>query len=101
MRRGDIPREVTELVRDDCWDVSAKVYEALDDGNFTEDDLVCCVLEGKLHKRERDERNEAVDGRKYTIWGPSAGGHPFYVCGKILRGDEGRYFFFITARWRS
>jgi hypothetical protein len=90
-----------ELVRDDCWDLSGKVCRALGDAEFTEDDLVRCVLEGKLHKRERDEWKEAVDGRKYTIWGPGSGGRPFYICGKILADDEGRCFFFITAHWRD
>ena len=101
MRHDDIPPEVIDLVRDKCWDASGKVYEALDDAQFTEEDLLFCVCEGKLRKRERDEMNEAVDGWKYTIWGAGSGGRPFYICGKILAADEGRRFFFITAHWRG
>jgi hypothetical protein len=77
LRHTDIPGEIIELVHNEAWGFSAEVYEALENGEFTTDDLSRCVLEGRLHKRERDEKKTAADGWKYTIWGPSSGGHRF------------------------
>jgi hypothetical protein len=100
LRHNDIPHLILELVRNEHWDFSAKVLQALEDYEFSEEDLKCCVHTGSLDKSERDEYGEAVDGRKYTILGRAVSGHSFYVCGKILCDGEGRFFFFITAHGR-
>ncbi len=100
MRHNDVPPLILELVRSGHWDFSAKVLQALEDYEFSEEDLKCCVHTGALAKSERDEYGEAVDGKKYTILGRAVSGYPFYVSGKILRDDEGNYFFFITAHGR-
>ena len=101
MRRGDVPQTIVELVAKKQWYFAQKVVHALDACEFTRDDLRECVLDGRLDKWERDETGEAVDGKKYVIHGCAAGGYPFYVCGKILCDDEGRFFFFITAHRRD
>ena len=88
---------IRELVASEAWGFSEKVFEALDDCEYMEDDLESCVCTGKLYKRERDEKGEAVDGWKYTIVGTAVAGYEFYVAGKILIGEDGKYFFFITA----
>jgi hypothetical protein len=100
LRHHDISPEIVELVRDERWDFSMKVRQAPEDGDFTTYDLSRCVLEGGPRKRERDEKRTAVDGWKYTIWGPSTSGHPFYICGKIRAYPRGRLFFLITAHGR-
>jgi len=93
---GGLPL-IRELVGARSWDFSLHVYERLDAGDYTEADLQRCALTGTIHKREKDEYGEAVDGNKYTIVGQAVAGYPFYVVGKILRGEEGQYFFLITA----
>ena len=100
MRHSDIPHLILELVRNDHCGFSAKVLQALEDYEFSDEDLKCCVCNGSVAKSERDEYGEAVDGKKYTILGSAVSGYPFYVCGKIMRDGEGRFFFFITAHGR-
>ena len=100
MRPKDVPHLILELVRNEHWGFSAKVLQALEDYEFSDEDLKCCVCEGSVHKSEKDEQGDAVDGRKYTILGRAVSGYPLYVCGKIRCDDEGRFFFFITARRR-
>jgi hypothetical protein len=42
------------------------------------------------------------NGNKYTIYGRDTYGNPFYVCGKIILGnDSQRRYFLITAHERS
>lgn len=100
MRHNDIPHLILELVRNEQWDFSAKVLQALEDCEFSDEDLKCCIHTGSVAKSEKDEYGEAVDGKKYTILGRAVSGYPFYVSGKILRDDEGRFFFFMTAHGR-
>lgn len=88
---------IKELVDAESWDFGHHVLSHLKDGEYSEADLKHCVLTGTIHKREKDEYGEAVDGNKYTIVGQAVAGYPFYVVGKILRGEEGQYFFLITA----
>ena len=101
MRHDDVPQTIIELIAKKQWGFGQKVLDALNACEFTRDDLRQCVLDGRLDKSERDETGEAADGRKYVIHGRAGGGYPFYVCGKILCDDEGRYFFFITAHRRD
>ncbi len=91
---------IKELVDAESWDFSDKVRQFLNQGEYALEDLESCVLTGSVRKREKDDDGEAVDGNKYTIVGRGVSGLPFYVVGKILRGEESHYFFFITARVR-
>lgn len=94
---GGLPL-IRELVASGRWVASRRhVAPRLEDGEFTNDDLESAVLTGKLHKRQRDEKRTAVDGNKYTIIGRATGGYGFYVAGKILRDEDGLFFFFIAA----
>ena len=88
---------IRQLVASGLWTASAKVREFLDRSDYTDEDLECCVANGRVHKRERDEYREAVDGSVYVIRGRAVAGHEFYAVGKILRDEEGLYFRFITA----
>jgi hypothetical protein len=72
---------------------SAKAQQQLDTGRCSIEVLVHSILYGKVHKKERDELKEAR--YKYTIIGPSVGGHAVYSCGKIVQ-REGTQYFIIT-----
>lgn len=101
MKSKDIPKDIKDLVAGGNCHFSVHIQEALADYEFSEADLRCCVLQGRLHKRETDEKQDAVDSNKYVIYGRAVSGCPFYVCGKMMRDDEGRFFFFISAHERG
>ena len=101
MRFDDVPPEILELVRADCWQFSRKVMDALEAGEFEEEDVRACMLHGWLDKRQKDDQGGSVDGYKYAVHGHDLRGYPFYVCGKIKRDEEGRLFFLIAAHERD
>ena len=79
------------------WDFSQKVQWAIARGDVVVDDISHAILTGRLYKRERDELGGSADGFKYVILGSACSGRLFYVCGKLVRDTEGRWFFVITA----
>ena len=100
VRHDTVPEAVREAVAEERWEFSSKVELCLEDGDYTRPDLQCCVLQGRLDKRERDEYGTALDGWKYTVHGHTIGGRPFYVCGKLKAYADGTVFFYITAHVR-
>jgi hypothetical protein len=94
---------IKSLVTNGCMDYSKKVRNCIDDESYGTDDLRSCIFTANnIHKVEKDDLGLAVDGNKYTIYGRDTYGNPFYVCGKIILGnDSQRRYFLITAHERS
>jgi len=89
---------IKELVSNGLYHYSYKIRSFIEEGWFQEEDLEHCIETAvNIHKVEEDELKTAVDGKKYTILGRDTQGQPFYTCGKIILGKEGRVYFFITA----
>jgi hypothetical protein len=88
---------IRELVLSGAYHWSKKVQEQIEDGWFSRDDLVECVLTGFVHKTERDEFKDSMGNKKYVIIGRDTYGNPFYTAGKIKRARDGKYYFFITG----
>ena len=90
--------EIKELVMAGKYHFSQKVMRNIEDGWFSEADLEHCICNAKkIYKSERDEMGTAVDGKKIVIYGKDTHGYMFYTCGKPLKSDEGKIYFFITA----
>lgn len=90
--------EIKRLVAAGQYRFSGKVLEHLTEGHYDLEDLVHCILSAiEISKTERDERRESVHGMKYTILGHDTCGLTFYTVGKVVKGSDGRYYFFITA----
>ena len=91
-------KQIKALIEATSYATSDHVDEGLDAGYFDLEDIEQAILSaGRIHKRERDERRESVDGYKYTIIGRNRAGNAFYTCGKVKRDYQGRYYFLITA----
>jgi len=70
----------------------------MEEGWYSEEDLECCIRSAtKIYKVEKDELKASVDGKKYVIIGKDTYGCLFYTCGKVIKDDEGKLYFFITA----
>ncbi len=90
--------EIKVLIAKRQYEVSQKVQELLEQEYFDKQDLENCILTAtRIHKRQRDERGTAADGRKYVIIGLDTHGRRFYMTGKIIKDHLGRLYFFITA----
>jgi hypothetical protein len=90
--------EIQQLVAERRYKYSKKVREFIEEGFFEEEDLVHCILSAKnIHKKERDELKQAVDGMKYVIIGRDTLGQLFYTVGKVIKGPQGIFYFYITA----
>jgi hypothetical protein len=87
------------LAIEGCIHYSNKVRNNIENGYYTVNDLIACILSANLlHKVEEDDLSTAIDGKKYTILGKDTSKNPFYTCGKIIMGEGGcRLYFFITA----
>lgn len=89
---------IKALVLEGHYDLSKKIWAAITDGDFGHEDLECCIASATgIHKIEPDDLKASTDGMKYTIHGRDTNGRPFYTCGKLLLGEGGRIYFFITA----
>lgn len=97
MRHDDVPRDILELAASSLLQYSQHVMDRLCRGEFTEEDIISCILCGHVRKRTRDEFGEATNRIKYTISGPCCSGYRLYVVGKIILTDDGRRFRIITA----
>ena len=89
--------EIRGLVLEDRYNYSGKVRESIEDGWYGEADLEQCISTGGICKTERDELETSVDGKKYVILGRDTCGDPFYTCGKVIKDEEGKLYFFITG----
>lgn len=90
--------EIKILVAQKSYRYSRKVQDAIEEGFFDLEDLENCILSAnEIHKKEKDELKEAVHGMKYVILGRDAHGRLFYTVGKVVRGVEGKLYFFISA----
>ncbi len=91
-------REIKQLVAEQRYNYSGKIRESIEEGFFDEEDLLHCILSAsRIHKKERDELNQAVHGMKYIIIGRDTYGQEFYTVGKVMKGRQGRFYFYITA----
>ncbi len=45
------------------------VFNDIADGEFSMEDIKNSIMYGQIRRIQRDEREEAVDGKKYTIFG--------------------------------
>lgn len=89
---------VKQLVMEGNYHYSRKVRDYIEDSCFQFEDLEKCICTAtNIHKVEDDDLKEAQDGKKYTVLGRDSHGEPFYTCGKIILGEKGRLYFFITA----
>lgn len=90
-------RLVRFLVRTERYEMERKVYQFIEDGLFTLEDIESAICTGYVHKTERDELLQAVGKKKYVILGRDMQGYGFYTVGKIMVSDEGKYYYIITA----
>jgi len=88
---------IRELVLSGAYHWSKKIQTQIEEGWFSKEDLVECVLTGSVHKTERDELKDSVGNKKYVIIGRDIHGNPFYTAGKIKRAEDGKYYLFITG----
>lgn len=102
-RRGpsDAIENICRLMREDRYVLSDHVQEGLESGEYSRADIETSVLRGSIVRREKNDRGQSVDGRKYVITGPSTSGLPFDTVGKIIAYENGHAYFFITAYWRQ
>ncbi len=90
--------DIKSFVLETDYQYSAKIRGNIEDGWYGEEDLECCICHAeKIYKKEKDELKTAVDGKKYVIKGKDTHGRSFYTVGKILKDDNGKFYFFITA----
>ncbi|HVN96771.1 MAG TPA: hypothetical protein VMT62_10100 [Syntrophorhabdaceae bacterium] len=89
--------EIRDLVLEGRYNYSQKIRESIEDGWYGEEDLEQCILTGCISKTERDELKTSVDGKKHVILGRDTCGCPFYTCGKAIKDEEGKLYFFITG----
>ncbi|MBI1928758.1 hypothetical protein HYR99_31495 [Candidatus Poribacteria bacterium] len=66
-------------------------------GWFDEKDLEESIRTGVVQKTEKDRFKNSVGNKVYVILGRDTHGKAFYTAGKILRSNEGKIYFFITA----
>ena len=90
---------IKELVGQECYRLSGKVYDLLSEGYFDLEDLENSILCGSVFKVERDERADCLGNKKYVILGPDKQGYEFYSVGKIKKETGGYVYFVITARY--
>lgn len=90
--------DIQRLVWRDQYHYSEKVRCLIEEGWFDEEDMMKCILSAtRIHRRQRDELRQAVDGLKYVILGQDTHGQPFYTAGKVMEGCSGQFYFYITA----
>ncbi len=92
---------IRQLVKSGDYDYTEKVRELIEDGWFCEEDIEKCIETGELSKKQKDEVGNSIDCKKYTILGRDCAGAHFYCAGKIMKGEEGKLFFIITAHGRT
>lgn len=85
------------LVLRDDWATSTKVRDRYKLGDYGPDDVKSCLLHGVIRQAQRDELGQAIDGKKYVIAGPDAGGLLFVTVGKIVMSCDGNEYFVINA----
>ena len=90
--------EIQRLVLKGRYNYSDKVRTLIEDGWYSEEDLEYCIRNAtEIYKVEKDELKASVDGKKYVIIWKDTYGCSFYTCGKVIRDEEGKLYFFITA----
>jgi hypothetical protein len=91
-------KDIQHLIIRREYDYSNHVRERIEAGEFEEEDLERCILTAtRILKKERDEKNQAVDTMKYVIIGKDTFGNRFYTAGKIMKDLTGRFYYYITA----
>lgn len=91
--------QIKRLVARGRFRYSDKIRESIEEGLFEEEDLVHCVLSAtEIHKKQRDERREAIHRMKYVILGRDVHGRLLYTVGKVVQRADGQLYSFITAR---
>ncbi len=95
-RSGGFPL-VRELVANGRYLLTEKVYDLLSQGCFELEDLEHSIVHGTVMKTERDELENSIGNKKYTIIGPDICGYPFYTVGKIQKLSGSRIYLVITA----
>ncbi len=77
--------------------MSGKVHGRIANGVFSRKDVVHSILNGRIIKKQKDELEEAVDGKKYVICGPSPNGLALETAGKIVEFEDGIKYFIMTG----
>lgn len=92
---------IQNLVRRKHYRMSGKVYRRIASGVFSRKDVEHSILHGRIRKKLKDELDEAIDGKKYVICGPSLNGLAFDTAGMIIEFDDGDKYFFLTGYRRT
>src|SRR3990172_8951522 len=91
-------KQIQSLVSERRYNYSNHIRDRIEAGEYGEDDLEHCIRTATgIYKPERDELKIAVDGKKYVIVGEDTYGCLFYTCGKVIKDEKGKLYFFITA----
>ena len=89
--------EIRGLIREDRFELLSHVYDRIATNYWTYEDVVRSIATGAIQKAQKDELDEAVDGKKYTILGSDCSGQAIETVGKIVADEEGRLYLVITA----
>jgi hypothetical protein len=95
-RAGGFP-EIRELIGAQRYLLTEKAYDLLSQGYFELEDLEHSIEHGTLIKTEKDEIEDSIGNKKYTIIGPDTAGYPFYTVGKIQKVGRSKKYLVITA----
>ena len=86
-----------QLVSEDAVLVLPHAYQRIEENSFSLDDLLNSLLAGQIVDAEKDERKEAFDKKKYTVFGPGMSGNSIESVGKFVKDDDGKLFVLITC----
>ena len=88
---------IRRLVLAGRYRVSSHVHSSVADGEIDFDAIPHSIVNAVTMERHRDQEKASVDGWKYVITGPDAGGLAFRTVGKTVEGPDGEEYFVITA----
>lgn len=85
------------LVLNKHYDYGEKVEDYLAGGYFTLEDIESSILNGSVYKTKKDKFKNSIGNKVYYIIGKDTHGYDFYTQGKIVKAEEGKGYFLITA----
>jgi hypothetical protein len=89
--------EIRSLVHERRYELTGHAFEKIATNYWTLEDVVMSLLTGSIRKAQKDELDEAVDGKKYTIMGRDCHGDGIESVGKLVADEQGRLYLVITV----
>lgn len=92
---------IKTLVSRKKYRFSEKIELRLEEGFYALEDIEHCICNGCVYKTEKDEFKNSVGNKKYVIVGRDSHGYAFYTVGKIIKPEQDKLYFLITAGTRE